>query len=155
MKNTKKLLALTLIFALMSLLVLTSCTGGVSMDESENMVKSFCNALKNDDYETASTLMHKNAGLDAQKIEESIANIENTCGFDFSDGVEFVQRTNYSVMNNINIPAGFSTTITIQYDISVSEKDCALKVVLLNNSAGLGIYSFYINLPSGVGSNAA
>lgn len=155
MKRTKKLLAITLLLSLLSSFFLTGCSVSISIEDSENMVKDFCDALKNDDFETASNLMHENANLDAKKIESAVADIENACGFDFSDGVEFIKRTNYYVMNNIGIPAGISKTITIKYDISVSEKNCELTVVLLNSSSGFGINTFHVSLPSSLGTNAA
>lgn len=134
--------AIAVILLVLLSLLLSGC--GVSTDAGKETVGDFCAALKNDDLEAAVSLIHPSSELTAEQLGEAISDIEQRYGVDFSDGVVFKRCINVSQQSNVSVGNGTTKSLSLRYEVSISDCDLILSVVIIENNQGYGINTFLI-----------
>lgn len=141
MKRTKK--AITAILLILTLICTMMLTGCAEMSSAADVtVKDFTDAIANEDYEKALTLMHPSYGGDVDKLSDSIANVEQTLGIDFSNGVEFESTVGMHVYFGLNFPLGPLTETTMTYYVTVGGVMLEMQAAVINSFGGSGVSSF-------------
>ncbi|MBR7116716.1 MAG: hypothetical protein IKC87_03310 [Clostridia bacterium] len=141
MKRTKK--TITAILLILTLICTTMLTGCSEMSSAADVtVKDFTDAIANEDYEKALSLMHPSYRSDVNKLSDSIANVEQTLGIDFSNGVEFESTVGMHVYFGLNFPLGPLTETTMTYYITVGSVKIEMQAAVVNSFGGSGISAF-------------
>ena len=110
------------------------------MGEAFGTVVAFCEALEEDNFDAAATLLHAQGTLNKENLSAKIAKLEQTHGIDFSDGITFKHRTSFSSSYYTSEYDGSAFEAT--YEILVGKVSVTLFFTVVRNDAGYGIYHF-------------
>ena len=131
------LLSLICCFCICSLV---SCGKGISGDEAKSYIRNFFDAIVAEDYAQAETFLHPDRPAD---IEAFILSIEEAKDLDFGDGIEIEKYTGFSSSLYDSTVGGSSYELTMQ--TKVGENNVKIKIEIVKNEAGYGIYNFDVN----------
>lgn len=131
---------LCLVMATVLLLSLCACSGGISVDEAQATVKDFFNAIANEEYDAAESLLHPDRPAD---IEEYILAIEKDLGIDFSQGIDIEKYTGYSSYLHDSSVGGSIYGLTMEISVEDTTLVCSIETV--RNDNGYGIYNFVLD----------
>jgi hypothetical protein len=140
----KKLLPVLLILCILCLSgcsILKDLQSG--MQAAAAHAEEFCSALAKDDLASAEGYLHPNATPKGKDLPAFLAKLEQNHGIDFSDGVAFKSRTDFSSTYYDSSYGGSVHECT--YQAVVGETTVKLFFVVVENDSGYGIYSFGIS----------
>lgn len=110
------------------------------MGEAFGTVVAFCEALEEENYDAAATLLHAQSTLNKENLSAEIAKLEKTHGIDFSDGITFKHRTSFSSSYYTSEYDG--SAYEASYEIFVGKVSVTLFFTVVRNDSGYGIYHF-------------
>jgi len=126
--------ALLILMAVIMVLSLTGCFIKTDFEPAKKHAEGFFSAVRAEDYGQAQGFLHPECELDP---EEFFKNAAKEYGLDFAT-FAINGYTNVSVNTSVGLRS--ATTYTFVMDTSVSGKQVTVQLVILEDSAGFGIY---------------
>lgn len=138
----KKLLAVLLVLCT---LFLSGCgmfefMGGVG--DATDLVKEFCVALSEDDFDTAKDCLHPDSTPSKDNLSDYILQLEQNLNINFSNGVKFKRRTG---IESTYYDSEYRGSVhKIDYQILIGSVNTQFFFIVVKNNNGYGLYSFKI-----------
>lgn len=130
----------SILFAVFTIFSLSACSGGIKGDEAKEHINGFFDAIEARDYETAATYLHPERPTDLKTFFEGLENKNN---LDFSN-IEIEKYTNFSFSYYDSTVDGSTYSLTM--DTLASDTKIEIKIEIVKNDNGFGIYNFKINV---------
>ncbi len=136
--NIKKII--TFIICCLSILMFSSCSGGIDKDEAKDFINNFFREVVAENYENAETFLHPERPAD---LKSYFLNVENNTDLDFQDGIIIERYTGYSSTYYDSTVSGSTLELIIRVKIGDNSADFTIELV--KNKAGYGIYNLNID----------
>lgn len=115
------------------------CSGGISRDDAKAHIREFFDAIETKDYEQASTLLHPERPADLEAFFEGLSYTED---LDFSK-IEITKYTGFSSSYYDSTVGG--STYSLSMNVKVGGNEIKMKIEIVRNDNGFGIYNFDID----------
>ena len=136
MKHFCKRAVCAALVCVLSLLLLASCSGGVSREEATQMTEDFLRALGTQDYAAAEALLHPERPLD---LEKRFGVLQSESGLDFGEGIRIDKYTGFSSSYYDSSVGGSRYELTVV--TTVGDRAVTFVIETVRNDAGYGIYN--------------
>lgn len=104
-----------------------------------SLAENFCFALSDDDINEAQKYLHPDSPLNGEELSLFLSEFEQTNGVDFSNGVAFLERYDYSFSPYNSISQGSTHKFVLK--VVVENKTIKLSFKVIDNEKGFGIDS--------------
>jgi len=132
-----KATVLILVFCLLACVCAVGCGDGIDGDEAQSKTVEFLRALKADDYEAASALLHPDVSDDLQARIEAVEADE---ALNFNSEMTITAFTGFnSVLYDSNVDGA---RYVLYMDITIDGVEAEAAIEFVRNDVGFGIYSF-------------
>lgn len=138
--NMKIRVFLCVLLVLVLSLSLISCENRVTKDEAKEQVNKLLDAVVDERFDDAKSLLHPKRAFDVQDLFERA---EAEYNVDFQDSIELERYTGFSSAVYSSEVDGSS--YELEMDIVVSGKALELTVEVVRNNSGFGIYDIEID----------
>lgn len=129
-----------ILIALSMVLTLFGCGKGIKEDEAKAYANSFLEAIEEEDYETAESLLHPDK---PGSVSDLCMALEMGLGLDFQEGIEIKDYVELSSTLYDSTVSG--STYSLEMEASVSGVDLIISIQLVKNENGYGIYSYTLS----------
>lgn len=137
----KSLQILMLCIALSTFIfLLSSCSEGIQGSEAKAHINEFFDAIVDEDYSKAESLLHPERPGDLKRFFD---NIEDANSIDFQEGIEIEEYTGFSSALYDSTVKGSTYELTMK--TTVGEKKFEFTIEIVKNEAGFGIYNLDVN----------
>lgn len=139
----KKLLILVITVFMLTLSscdVINELTEGAR--DANTLAQDFCECIANEDYITVRDYMHPDSTPNKYVLQSYIIKLEENNNIDFSNGIAFKRRENFSSAYYDSSYGG--TVHEFTYKVVVGNVLVNMFFVIVKNDNGYGIYSFGI-----------
>lgn len=137
MKYIRKLFIIFTI--LFSISVLTSCNSiKDQLANRKEYTLKFFSYISNNDYDTANDMLHPHSPITSLKTKINI--YESRYNFSIEDTLEIYDTVSWELTGYSTQYAG--STTDIEYKVKIGDVKLYLKIFLVNNNAGKGMFDF-------------
>lgn len=143
MKNVLKFIAPVFVI-LVVFFSFVGCSGGISHDDAMEHINVFLDAIETKDYEQASTLLHPERPVDLESFFEGLKTEKD---LDFST----IEITKYTVSSFAYYDSAVGgSTYSLNMNVKVGDSEIKMKIEIVKNSNGYGIYNLDIDTRTGL-----
>lgn len=129
--------ALAIIIMSLCIISLASCKSGIKGDEAKALINDFFDAIVDEDYDKAESLLHPDRPAD---LETFLLNVEKEEDIDFQSGIKIEKYTGFSTSLYDSTVDGSTYELTMR--TKVGDKKVTFTIEIVSNEKGYGIYNF-------------
>lgn len=134
MKKTLRNMMIVIVLLVFAF-TLVSCGTGIKAADAKDLINEFFNAVVEEDYQKAKTLLHPECSAD---IENFFLQVEKEKSVDFQRGITIDKYTGFSTSLYDSSVGGSRYELTMK--TTVDGKSAEFTIEIIKNEAGYGIY---------------